>query len=267
MKRLFPLHSGRTLITHLLTAQTPAEFIAEARGGEADGADAIAVELYDMKPEFRNRESFEKILHAINLPFMFILYRNDKWELGSEDNKRQEILLAAAEAGAGMIDVVGDCFDPSPDECTHNSSAIEKQIRLIERIHQTGSQVLMSSHPMRAMTSDEVLAQLKSFEQRGADVVKLVAKADTEEEFAESVQTTMRLHRELKTPFIHLCSGKFATIQRFLGTKLGVAITFGVHQYHTQYSYAQPKISAFKTVQANICWDFKQIFSEKGSQE
>lgn len=267
MKRLFPLHSGRTLITHLLSAQTPEEFIAEARGGEADGADAIAVELYDMKPDFRNRNSFEKILRAINLPFMFIFYRNDKWELGKEDIKRQEILLAAAEAGAGMIDVVGDCFDPSPDECTHNPSAIEQQVRLIEQIHQTGSQVLISSHPMRAMTSDEVVAQLKSFEQRGADVVKLVAKADTEEEFAESIRTTMRLHRELKTPFIHLCSGKFATIQRFLGIKLGVAITFGVHQYHAQYSYAQPKISAFKKVQANICWQFNASFSEERNKE
>jgi len=249
----FPLDCGHTIITNLMMGHTPDEIIAEVRSADADGADAIALELNQLPPEFRNRDTFRRIIDSVQLPFMFILYRSDKF--GFDDDQRQEVLLQAAEAGAGMIDVIGDLYDKSPDECTHDPAAIEKQMKLIDRIHSLGSQVVMSSHPCRPMTSDEVLNQLRSFAERGADVVKLVATADTDEQFADAVATTMRLHRELGKPFIYLCGGKFAAVQRFLGLKLGVAITFGVHEYHADAPYAcQPTIRAFKTVQQNIRW-------------
>ncbi len=268
MRKLFPLNPAGTLIVDLMAARTPDEFIAESRGAEFDGADGIAVELYDLKPEFRNRESFRRIIDSVQLPFMFIFYRNDRWNNpGPEDEARQELLLEAVEAGAGMIDVMGDLYDRSPDECTRNPEAVAKQTALIERIHSMGAQVVMSSHPQRVMTSDEVVAQLKSFESRGADVVKIVTKADTPDDYAASLRTTMRLRDELKTPFIHLCNGNFGRIQRMAGLSLGVSITFGVHEYHAEYCYNQPTVRAFKAVQNNTHWHISSFFPGKDGKK
>lgn len=242
------------MVTALMSGLTPESLIAQSRGAEFEGADAIAIELRDLKPEFRNRETFERIINSVNLPFMFIFYRNDRWNLLRDDEPRQELLMAAADAGAGMIDVMGDLYDPSPDECTHDPAAIEKQMRLIDRIHASGSQVVMSSHPQRVMSSEAVLKQLQSFEQRGPDVVKIVTVANTDEEFAESVRTTMLLRRELKTPFIHLCNGNFGRIQRFLGMTLGVSITFAVYRYEELALMTQPTVRSMKTVLDNVHW-------------
>ena len=142
---------------------------------------------------------------------------------------------------------------------THNPEAIEKQKRLIDRIHAMGSQVIMSSHPQRVMSADAVLAQLRSFEERGPDVVKIVTVANTEEEFAESVRTTMLLHRELRKPFVHLCNGKFGRIQRFLGMSLGVSITFAAYRYEEFALMTQPTVRSMRTVLDNLHWDISEI--------
>lgn len=214
----------------------------------------MAWELRSLEPKYRNKADFERVINCTQLPFMVLLYRSDAYGLGKDDAKRMDLLFEAIDAGAGMVDVMGDLYDPSPDECTHDPAAIRKQKRTIEKVHKMGAQVIMSSHPCRAMTSDEVFNQLRSFADRGADVVKLVATVNTDDEFTESVRTLLRLHRELKTPFVYLCGGKFATIQRFLGTKLGGAITFAEHEYHARYGFAPPLIKAFKTVQETIRW-------------
>lgn len=257
MKKLFNLTTNRTLITHLFCPRTPEEEIAEVRGAEADGADAAAIELQKLPEQYRNATDFKRIIDSVQLPFMFILYRSDslKWD----DEKRMNTLMTAAEAGAGMIDVIGDLFYKSPDERTRNKEAIKRQMEAIEAIHATGSQVIMSSHPLRPMTADEVIDQLKDFEQRGADVVKIVTKVDTDEQFVESIRTTLKLHNELKTPFVHLCGGAFSRIQRFTGTALGSALTFAVHEYHDYAGYNQPKITAFKNVQNNMLWNINSI--------
>lgn len=254
MRRLFFQKPNATVIAAIMTGQTPENLIGQARGAEFDGADAIAVELCDLRPEFRNRESLERVINAVNLPFMFYFYRNDRHKISPDDESRQGLLLAAAEAGAGMIDVMGDLYDPSPNEITRNPEAIEKQKRLIGKIHDIGAQVVMSSHPNKAMSAEAILEQLQSFEQRGADVVKIVTAADTDEEFAEAVRATMLLHRKLKTPFIHLCNGKFGRLHRFLALKLGVSITFTVHDFEADTVFTQPSIRSMKTVAETIPW-------------
>ena len=254
MRRLFFQNPRATAITAIMSGQTPESLIAQSRSAEFDGADAIAIDLCDLLPEFRNRESLERVINAVNLPFMFYFYRNDRHKVANDDESRQVLLLDAAKAGGAMIDVMGDLYDPSPDEITRNPEAIEKQKQLISKIHDLGAQVVMSSHPNKAMSAEAILEQLRSFEQRGVDVVKIVTVADTDEEFAETVRATMLLHRELKTPFIHLCNGKFGRIHRYLGLKLGVSITFAVDRYEEGASFTQPSVRSMKTVAASIPW-------------
>jgi hypothetical protein len=75
---------------------------------------------------------------------MFFFYRNDKWNKSSDDD-RQILLLGAAYAGASMIDVMGDFYHPSPMEITRNTKAIDKQKRLIDKIHAKGADVVKPS--------------------------------------------------------------------------------------------------------------------------
>lgn len=254
------LNKPYPVITGILAGQTPEELMAESRNAEFDGAHGIAVDLYDLKPEFRNAESLKTVVDSVRLPFMFYFYRNDRWGKPT-DEERQKVLLAAVDAGASMIDVMGDLYDPSPMEITHNKKAIDKQKRLIDRIHKKGADVVMSSHmPLCARTAEEVLEHLQEVEKRGPDVVKIVTGVNTAEELAEAFRTTLLLKRELKKPFIHLCGGKFSRPHRFMGPALGVSILFAVSRYNPRYpGLAQPTIHSMKTVLENLHWNINEI--------
>ena len=257
MKKSF-LNHPYPVITGIMAGQTPQELIAESRNAEFDGAQGVAIDLADLKPEFRNPEALRSVLDAVLLPFMFFFYRKDKWRDSSED-ERQEVLLAAADVGASMIDVMGDLYDPSPMKITRSPAAIDKQKLLIDRIHAKGADVVISSHMSCARTTEQVVEHMLALESRGPEVVKIVTTADTEEELAEAFRTTMALKRELKTPFIHLCNGTFSRPHRFLGPALGVSIVFAVHRYEPRYGMTQPTIRAMKAVLDNLHWNINDV--------
>lgn len=256
MKKTF-LNQRRPVIASLFTGETPRELAAKAANSEFDGAGGIAIELHDLKPEFRDRDSLKGIIESVNLPFMFCFYRKDRWE-NRDDDARQELLLAAADAGASMIDVMGDLYDPSPLEFTRDPAAVEKQRRLIDSIHARGAHVVVSSHMACFRSTGQVVEHLQTAEARGADVVKLVQTADTEQELEEAIRTTLALRRELKVPFIHLCNGRFARPHRFFGPALGSSICFAVQRYETGAG-AQPTITALKAVLDNLHWNIDTL--------
>lgn len=256
MKKTF-LNQNRPVIASLFSGETPRELMAKAANSEFDGANGIAIELHALRPEFRNRDSIKSIIDTVNLPFMFCFYRKDQWE-NRDDDARQELLLAAADAGASMIDVMGDLYDPSPLELTRNPTAVEKQKRLIDILHTKGASVVVSSHMSCFRSTEQVVEHLQTVEVRGADVVKLVQTVDTERELEEAVRTTLALRRELKTPFIHLCNGKFARPHRFFGPALGVAICFAVQRYENGVG-SQPTITALRAVLDNLHWNIDAL--------
>ncbi len=257
------LDRPQPVITGIMAGQTPQELIAESKNSEFDGAQGIAVDLSDLKPEFRNRGSLKNIIDSTNLPYIFFFYRNDRWE-DSGDEKRQELLLTAAGAGAAMIDVMGDLYDPSPMEITYNQKAIDKQKQLIDKIRAEGAEVVISSHMDCARTAEQVLEHMRALESRGPDMVKIVTAVNTGEELAEAFRTTMMLKRNLTMPFIHLCNGKFSRPHRFLGPALGVSVLFAVHRYEERYGMDQPTIKAVKAVLDNIHWNINDAISTQG---
>lgn len=245
-----------TVITALLTQEDSVEkLLSRIQEAVPLGAEGIAVELGSLPPELRTPENYRRFMDAApELPFMFILYRNDRW-LGADDDARQKYLLDAASAGADVIDVMGDLFDPAPYELAVNPVAIEKQKALIREIHARGAKVIMSSHlSNHARTAQEVLAHLREQESRGADILKIVTGVNTEEELIEAFRTTMLLQRELDKPFVHLCNGKFSRPHRFLGPKFGVAIAFAVF---TETPQSQPTIPQLKNVLGSIHWNIQ----------
>ena len=249
-------HQGtRTHVSAILGAAAPEEVICRYRAAESDGADSVALELRYLRPEFRNLETLRRSIHATSLPTMAIMYRNDCFKELVEDAPRQKLLLTAAEAGAAVIDVMGDLYSPAPDENTHDPAVIARQKELIGEIHARGALALMSSHPKRFMRADEVLAQLEDFQDRGADIVKIVTKADTPEEYLETLRGTVAAYAHLKVPFVHISNGSFGRLHRMHGLSLGVAVTFAVHEYYADTPFTQPTIRDFRQVMEHTRWE------------
>ena len=259
IERLSFLNKPYPVIAGIIAGQTPQELIAAVKNSESEGAEGITIDLFDLKPEFRNSESFKSIINSVNLPFMFYFYREDSWKKSSDED-RQEVLLVAADAGASMIDVMGDLYDPSPKQITYNQNAIDKQKRLIDKIHSKGADVVISSHTGCPLTTEEVVKHMLELESRGPEVVKIVTTINTEEELAEALRTTIALNRELKTQFIHLCTGKYSRPHRFMCPVLGTSVMFAVPYYSDRYpGLAQPTIKSMKAVLDNIHWNINDI--------
>lgn len=258
----FNIRPEKTTICTMIGYDNPDITIAEGRYAESEGAHSLLLGIERLRPEFRNKEQFKLIADSFMLPLMGHYYRGDRWsETPADDDARAAVLLEAAEAGFAMIDVMGDQFDNSPDERTRNPEAIAKQKDLIAKIHDCGAKVIMSSHPVRYMTKDEVVEQLKDFESRGADVVKIVTTTNTEDEFAETIRTTMALNHELGVPFVYLSSGRFGPAHRIAGLSLGVAISFTLTSYDgwRWHSASNPLTRNARAVQDNTIWHLNAL--------
>lgn len=246
-------------ITFLCAPASIAESIGMARAAEMEGADGIALELIKIPLEERTEQNFRTLIHSVQLPFMFIDYRGDRF-LGADDEARQKYLLLAAQCGAEVIDVMGDLYDPSPLELTHNSMAIEKQKALIARIHEFGSKVIMSSHMSDTERSaEEVLVHLQEQSSRGADILKIVVGMNTEKAMLEGIRTLLLLHKELDKPFVFLGNGKFGRFIRYIGLQLGSAIEFAVIGYPPDQAFNPPTIRSFIGVRDNFHWNIENL--------
>ena len=249
----------KTAIALLFAPSSIGEAVAAVRSAEMDGADGIALELQKMPLDQRTLENFRSLIRSVQLPFMFIDYRNDSF-LGADDEARQKCLLLAAEAGAEVIDVMGDLYDPAPFELACKPEAIARQKALIEQIHSMGAKVIMSSHATSTERSaQDVLRHLQEQSSRGADILKIVVGMDTESAMLEGVRTLLLLHSELDKPFVFLGSGRYGRFIRYIGPQLGVAIEFAVHDYVHNSGYSQPTIRSFKGVMEHFHWNIDNL--------
>ena len=246
-------------VAMLCSPESIGEAVELARAAEMDAADGIAVELQKMPLEERTEENFRKLINSVQLPFMFIDYRNDRF-LGADDEARQKYLLLAAQCGAEVIDVMGDLYAPFPFELSLDPAAVEKQKALISRIHELGAKVIMSSHMTSTERSaEEVLEHLQEQSSRAADILKIVVGINTEKGLLEGVRTLLLLHKKLNKPFVFLGGGQYERFIRYVGPQLGGAIEFAVHDYLPGQPYNQPTIRSFKGVMENFHWNIENL--------
>ena len=112
------------------------------RMAEHAGAKAFAINFAALGPDGWSREAMRRIFSFTPRPCMPYTYRGHHLS-GAPDEKRAELQLQAAEEGAAGSDLMGDLFDPSPRELTLKPEAIRRQMRLIDELHQRGSEVLL----------------------------------------------------------------------------------------------------------------------------
>ena len=245
----------RPFVCALVKEDSLEKNILRMREAAFDGAQALGIHMRFMPTAEKNDEGLRRLMSCTSRPVMAIHYR-DGVDKSLTDEDRADILLRSAKAGASMIDVMGDLYEPSQFELATSDAAVAKQVKTIEEVHRRGAKVVMSSHVLdRARTADEVIAHLREQEKRGADICKHVSMVNTADEFQESVKTLCRLRAEFKKPWIVLGSGAYGRMQRFLGPQFGCAVEFAVHDYEPGDPYdQQPTIRAFKSALDAICW-------------
>jgi len=238
----------------IVAEATPEQTLSTLLTFEHDGAEAFVVDLSAWEPTQLTREVLTRLFHCTGRPMMPLCYRAGNLSADKlTDDQRAALMLLTIEAGAAACDIMGDMYDPSPRERTRDEGAIEKQKRLIERVHAMGAEVLMSSHAQNEfIPAEDVLEHLRDFTLRGADIPKIVVRANNEDELLEAFRTTVLLKRELKAPFVHLCSGKYGRLQRYVAPSLGAALTFGVRGYSE--NGPQPVVSAARPVLNELNW-------------
>ncbi len=224
------------------------KLIAEAN---MNGADAFGLQVEKMLPEDRNKETYQKLFAAMKKPVYVTNYAHTVNEGKSYDELAEHLLLLAG-SGATLIDVMGDFYDKHPEELTDDPIAVEKQRKLIDELHAMGAEVIMSSHVRKYIPAERVLEIALAQQERGADICKIVTKADTPEEEAENLRIVTLLKKELKIPFLYLAGGSHQKILRRIGPMMGCCMWLCVQQ-HTNFSTkAQPLLSAINAVCAGF---------------
>ena len=257
------LHQNKPLITCMVQSPTPEEAISAVRNAAGDGADAFGLQICRLQSEYRTEEHLKRIFRPMgNRPIYVTNYRYGYNE-GKSDEELAEGLLFALRCGANLIDVMGDLYCKDPRELTCDPAAVEKQKRLIDEIHERGGEVLISSHLFRYAPAEEVLEIALAQQERGADVVKIVCAADSEEQELEALRIITLLRQALRVPFLFLVGGSHCRLVRHIGPMLGCCMWLTVPAHDALSTKVQPVCRAIRAIADNFDYAPDRTFDDE----
>ena len=167
-------------LTCMVQADDPYRIKELISASVSEGAEAFGMQFCRMKPEYRNKETYRELFSfAAPLPVYVTNYRGHGYNKEKSDEALALELLELAECGATLCDVMGDIFDKTEGELTMNEDAVKKQMKLIDELHARGAEVLMSSHVLKYTPAERVLEIAREHQRRGADICKIVTRADS----------------------------------------------------------------------------------------
>lgn len=250
MKRSFFGHD-KPLLTVMVQADNPDRIKELIDKSVPDGAEAFGMQFEQMKSEYRTKEVYKDLFsYAKDKPVYVTNYRSAHNEAKTDDMLAEE-LIEFAECGADLCDLMGDYFDRQPDELAIDKTAIEKQKKLIKKIHDKGARVLMSSHVFKYTHADRVLEIALEHQRRGADISKIVTGAANMDEQLENLKIINMLKKKLKIPFLFLCVDECGLLRR-IGGELGCCMYLCVHEYDRLATPVQPLLTKVKAIRDNI---------------
>ena len=106
----------------------------------------------------------------------------------------------------------------------------------------------MSAHTNCYLPGEKVLELALEQKRRGADIIKIVTAANSDEEQMENLRITTLLKKELGAPFLFLSGGTHAKIHRMVGPQLGCVTYLAVQTHDERAVSTQPTIRAAKAV-------------------
>lgn len=224
-----------------------------ARDAAFDGCDAYGFQYECLAKEFHNEASVKSIFSFMDHKPIYVTNYRQQANAGLSDEELSEGLFSLLRWGATLLDVMGDYYDPVPNQLTMNPDAIARQKDLIARIHDAGGEVLMSSHVLKYTPAEEVLRIAKEQEARGADIAKIVTAANTEEEELDNLHTVTLLRKELNIPFLFLCGGH-CQLLRTVGPMLGCCMWLTVHEQTNTATKSQPSTRAIRAIADNFSY-------------
>ena len=243
----------KPLLVVLFTAETPEAAVETVRRGLDGGAEGFCFQTCRLLPQYRNPETYRRIFESMDgKPIYVTNYRQGANEKAS-DEEIAEGLLTLAHSGATLCDVMGDFYDRQPGEMTKNPVAVEKQKALIDRLHEAGVEVLMSSHVFKFTPAEQVVEIALAQQARGADIVKIVTGADTMEQQLENLRITNLLKQELKVPFLFLSGGE-CKLHRRIGAMLGCCMYLCSVDDNKKNPPIQPQLWKAKAVRDSYDW-------------
>ena len=245
------LYKETPLLTVMLQCETPETAIGRIQNANCLGADAYGLQVESLKPEYHNPDTYKRIFAEMKGKPCYVTNYRMVNNSGKSDEELAQGLVTLAQSGATLCDVMGDMFCKHPEELTDNDEAIQKQMKLIEKLHGLGAEVLMSSHLYKYASAERVLEIALEQKRRGADIIKIVTAAGTMEQQIENLRITDLLKRELGAPFLFLSGGE-SSIHRRLGIKLGCCMALCVYEHDALSTSAQPLLQTMKTIRDNL---------------
>ena len=106
-----------------------------------------------------------------------------------------------------------------------------------------GGEVLLSCHPGIPMNAEQVVDLALFLEKRQPDIIKIVTKANDEDDLAESIRAMLLLKKEVKTPVAYHVNGKAGMASRIINPLLGGKIAFCVDRYDEASTMEQIDLS------------------------
>lgn len=249
MKKTFLNHS-LPLLTTMVQANNPDRIIELIGKSLLEGAEAFGMQFCQMKKEYRNREVYERLFSYTDKPVYVTNYRYSE-NIGKTDDELARELIELAECGATLCDVMGDFFDRQPDEVAVDGGAIDKQMCLIERLHEKGAEILMSSHVLKYTPAERALEIALEHQRRGADICKIVTGADSIEQEIENLRIINMLKENLEIPFLFLMGGECRILRR-IGGEFGCCMYLCVYEYDDLATKTQPLLKNVKAVRDNM---------------
>lgn len=238
-------------LTVMLQCQNPETAIDRIQKSLPLGADAFGLQVESLEKQYQNKETIQSVFKEMQGKPVYVTNYRKANNTSDSDEQLAEGMVQLAAWGADLVDVMGDLFCPHPQELTDDEEAIEKQMQLIDRIHRQGAQVLMSSHVLKYTSAEEVLRIALEQQRRGADVVKIVTKAETMEQQLENLRITHLLKQELSVPFLFL-SGGVSGLHRRIGPNLGACMYLCVFEHDEFSTKAQPLLEHLKPIRDNM---------------
>ncbi len=250
MKKSF-LNRDKSILTVMLQCETPEVAIGRIRNTHALGAEAFGLQIESLLKENQNEECCKRIFAQMREKPIYVTNYRYSNNAGKSDEELAEGLIRLADCGATLCDVMGDMYSVHPKQMTENKTAIEKQMRLIDTLHSHGAEVLMSAHIFEFTPAEQVLEIAREQKRRGADVIKIVTGAETDEEEIENLRITSLLKRELNAPFLFLSVGK-CSVHRRLGMRYGCSMALCVYEHDHLSTANQPMLTEMKTIRDNL---------------
>ncbi len=241
----------KPILTVMLQCETPEVAAGRIEKAIPLGAEAFGLQVESLKKEYQNPETYRELFAKMQGRPVYVTNYRGKTNAGMSDDQLAEGLLTLAESGATLCDVMGDYFCRHPEELTDDPEAIKKQMELIDKLHERGAEVLMSSHVLKYTPAERVLEIALEQQRRGADIVKIVTKAENMEQQLENLRITHLLKENLKVPFLFLSGGE-CRLHRRIGGNLGCCMYLCVYEHDEFSTPAQPLLADIKQIRDHM---------------